>query len=318
MKKNRWIAVLAVMVMALAAFGCKTDIETEWKDKTYCSAVTFASEATADGVKVTMATTTAGAVIYYTTDGTLPTEKSTKYSKAIEFTKDATVKAIAIKEGIENSPVSVATVSIKEKTIIADETAPKDVKNFAVVNKDAAALLTWKDPTDRDLFGIEVTYCKSTSSRAISVMEKESIFVAPGTENAVITGLTNGTLYTFTVKAMDLSGNKSAGVIKTLTPSIIEKSPLQITLTPDVAAKTSGNAELLTALNKCTNAIINNKEKIDYNRMGTEMGKAVAKQSNPIIMDKTLVGRKVAEDVDKVNKYRSDQQSRFRGDKDYV
>ena len=47
-----------------------------------------------------MATTTAGAVIYYTTDGTLPTEKSTKYSKAIEFTKDATVKAIAIKEGI--------------------------------------------------------------------------------------------------------------------------------------------------------------------------------------------------------------------------
>ena len=245
MKKNSWIAVISAMVMALAAFGCKTDIETELKDKTYCSAVTFTSEATADGVKVTMATTTEGAVIYYTTDGTLPTKESTEYSESVEFTQDATVKAIAIKEGIENSPVSIVTVSIKEKTIIvdinADKTAPKDVKNFAVVNKDAAALLTWKDPTDSDLFGIEVTYCKSTSSRVISVMEKESIFVAPGTENAVITGLTNGTLYTFTVKAMDLSGNKSTGVTKTLTPSIIEKSPLQITLTPDVAAKTSGN-----------------------------------------------------------------------------
>ncbi|MCI6810176.1 MAG: SUMF1/EgtB/PvdO family nonheme iron enzyme [Spirochaetia bacterium] len=126
MKKHRWIAVISAMVMALAAFGCKTD--TEYVDKTYCSAVTFTSEATADGVKVTMATTTAGALIYYTTDGTLPTKESTKYSKAVEFTQDATVKAIAIKEGIENSPVSVATVSIKEKTIIVDKNAGEPLK----------------------------------------------------------------------------------------------------------------------------------------------------------------------------------------------
>ena len=284
MKKNSWIAVISAMVMALAAFGCKTDIETELKDKTYCSAVTFTSEATADGVKVTMATTTEGAVIYYTTDGTLPTKESTEYSESVEFTQDATVKAIAIKEGIENSPVSIVTVSIKEKTIIvdinADKTAPKDVKNFAVVNKDAAALLTWKDPTDSDLFGIEVTYCKSTSSRVISVMEKESIFVAPGTENAVITGLTNGTLYTFTVKAMDLSGNKSTGVTKTLTPSIIEKSPLQITLTPDVAAKTSGNVAVsVSAVTDSASAV----------------KKIAVKQGTDVAIDTVLKGTDITE-----------------------
>ena len=33
MKKNRWFAALAAMVMALAAFGCKTDTETEYVDK---------------------------------------------------------------------------------------------------------------------------------------------------------------------------------------------------------------------------------------------------------------------------------------------
>ena len=147
MKKHRWLAALAVMVMAFAAFDCKTDTDTEtgWKDKTYCSAVTFTSEATADGVKVTMATTTEGAVIYYTTDGTLPTKESTEYSEAVEFTKDATVKAIAIKEGIENSPVSVATVSIKEKTIIvdkkADETAPANVTELTATPKDSRILL---------------------------------------------------------------------------------------------------------------------------------------------------------------------------------
>ena len=257
-----------------------TETKIEYVDKTYCSAVTFTSEATADGVKVTMATTTEGAVIYYTTDGTLPTKESTEYSKAVEFTKDAMVKAIAIKEGVENSPVSVATVSIKEKTIIADETAPKDVKNFAVVNKDAAALLTWKDPADSDLFGIEVTYGTSTSSRAISVMEKESIFVAPGTENVVITGLTNGTLYTFTVKAMDLSGNKSTGVTKTLTPSIIEKSPLQITLTPDVTAKTNGNVTVsVSAVTDSASAV----------------KKIAVKQGTDVAIDTVLKGTDITE-----------------------
>ena len=35
MKKHKWFAALAVMAMALAAFGCKTDIETkiEYVDK---------------------------------------------------------------------------------------------------------------------------------------------------------------------------------------------------------------------------------------------------------------------------------------------
>ena len=163
MKKNRWLAVLSAMVMALAAFGCKTDTETEteWKDKTYCLAVTFTSEATVNGVKVTMATTTEGAAIYYTTDGTLPTKESTKYSEAVEFTKDVTVKAIAIKEGIENSPVSIATVSIKEKTIIvdkkADETAPANVTELTATPKDSRILLTWQDAADSDVYGYEVS-----------------------------------------------------------------------------------------------------------------------------------------------------------------
>ena len=35
MKKHRWFAVISAMVMALAAFGCKTDTETkiEYVDK---------------------------------------------------------------------------------------------------------------------------------------------------------------------------------------------------------------------------------------------------------------------------------------------
>lgn len=48
------------------------------------------------GTTVTLTTTTAGAEIYYTLDGTDPTKASTKYSSPIEIKKDTTIKAIAI------------------------------------------------------------------------------------------------------------------------------------------------------------------------------------------------------------------------------
>lgn len=56
-----------------------------------------------------------------------------------------------------------------------------------------------------------------------------------------ISNLTNGTEYAFTVKSVDTSGNKSAGVTKTITPSIIEKSPLQIALEPNTTERTNQN-----------------------------------------------------------------------------
>ena len=239
------VAGLALAAMALAAFGCKSEIEYVYK--TYCSAVTFTSEATADGVKVTMATTTEGAVIYYTTDGTLPTKESTKYSKAVEFTQDATVKAIAIKEGIENSPVSIATVSIKEKTITetkieyvdkkTDETAPANVTELAAQAKDSRILLTWKDAADSDVYGYEVSYSgtKPINRVVLPTLDTTSMMVPPKAGGTYINGLTNGTEYTFTVKTVDTSGNKSEGVIVKGTPVAIDAGEtLKITFTASV------------------------------------------------------------------------------------
>ena len=80
----------------------------------------------------------------------------------------------------------------------------------------------------------------------------------------------------------------------------------------------SNNANLIAAFKQYTQAIIDNKQDFDYGRMGTEMGKAVAQQNTPIIMDKTIVGQKVASTVKRTNDYYNDQQARFRGDKDYV
>ena len=55
---------------------------------------------------ITLSTASEGATIYYTTDNSKPTTASTPYTNMIEVAYNMTIKAIAIKEGMENSPVS--------------------------------------------------------------------------------------------------------------------------------------------------------------------------------------------------------------------
>lgn len=66
-----------------------------------------------ESVNVSISTTTAGATIYYTTDGTTPTASSTRYNSPFTLTATTTVKAVAMLNG-ESSRVATATYSIKQ------------------------------------------------------------------------------------------------------------------------------------------------------------------------------------------------------------
>ena len=55
---------------------------------------------------ITLFTATEGATIYYTTDNSQPTTASPQYTSAIEISSNTIIKAIAIKDGLDNSPVS--------------------------------------------------------------------------------------------------------------------------------------------------------------------------------------------------------------------
>jgi hypothetical protein len=61
---------------------------------------------------VTLTDATAGAVIYYTTNGTTPTTASTKYTAPIEITATETIKAIAVATGHTNSEVASVAYTI--------------------------------------------------------------------------------------------------------------------------------------------------------------------------------------------------------------
>lgn len=72
---------------------------------------------------VTISCTTAGATIYYTTDGTAPTTSSAVYSTPIAINETTTVKAMGVKAGMTNSSVATATYTIQQMpaiTTIAD------------------------------------------------------------------------------------------------------------------------------------------------------------------------------------------------------
>lgn len=265
MKKTRIFAVLAAMTMGLAVFGCKAETETEYEEKIYAEAVTFTAEDAGDaGVKVAMATKTEGAAIYYTID---KSSESLKYSEPLTFSKDTEIKAFAVKEGIENSPISVAKVSIKTKTITEkvyvcakcqkeyktaqeaidccaetlDTTAPADVTELVAAAKDSSVVLTWKDATDEDIFGYLVSWKAESQGRALVALEKDSLIAAKGQQGCVVTGLTNGTKYTFTVKTMDTSGNTSGGVTVDATPVVVDsKETMKIALSvPEAKSNTS-------------------------------------------------------------------------------
>ncbi len=69
--------------------------------------------AVAKGTSISITDSTKGAVIYYTVNGTVPTAKSTKYTKAFTVSADETVKAIAIATGDSASVVATAKFTIK-------------------------------------------------------------------------------------------------------------------------------------------------------------------------------------------------------------
>jgi hypothetical protein len=89
-----------------------------------------------------------------------------------------------------------------------DTTAPAEVSGLAGAAGDGSVTVTWTDPPDADLDHIEITW---TGGAAV-------LKVAAGEQTRTVTGLGNGTAYTFTLTAVDASGNKSAGQTITLTP----------------------------------------------------------------------------------------------------
>ena len=116
LKKVAGVALAAVL--ALGMFSCSNGIaypvmETVVMETVATPEFSVASGAVNSGTEVTITCSTEGAKIYYTTDGTEPTASGTEYTAAISVTPPMTLKAIAVKDGMNNSDVASASYTIK-------------------------------------------------------------------------------------------------------------------------------------------------------------------------------------------------------------
>ena len=99
-----------------------------------------------ESVFVSIATETQDAEIYYTLDGTDPsTENGELYEGEIEITETTTVKAIAVKDGWNNSEVAEAKYT---KTVVV-EGGIVDVLNLALTGAEGTTYSSWSGKTSK-------------------------------------------------------------------------------------------------------------------------------------------------------------------------
>jgi hypothetical protein len=145
---------------------------------------------------VSISTTTSGATIRYTTNGTNPTSTSgTVYSGPVAIGATTTVKAIAYLSGSTDSTVTTATYTIN----LSDTTPPTAPGSLlGVATSNTQVNLSWTASTDNiGVTGYRVYRGGSQVGTTSSLTYSD-------------TGLTAGTSYSYYVRAQDAANNLSA------------------------------------------------------------------------------------------------------------
>jgi len=94
---------------------------------------------------ITITSATAGAGIYYTTDGTDPDNTSTLYAGPVNIAATTTLKAIALKAGMGDSPITSGVYNITTPVAIADlATLRTQAQDGTIYQLNSEALLTYQ------------------------------------------------------------------------------------------------------------------------------------------------------------------------------
>jgi len=128
------------------------------------------------GQTITLNTITQGATIYYTIDGSDPSLNSNKYINPIELTSNTTIKAIAIKEGMNDSIIIDEIYTIKHIYIAGAFNDGAD--GYWNTSRDVACF--WKDGQKTDL--TEIGY--AAYARAIAVNNNHVYIAGDLADNA--------------------------------------------------------------------------------------------------------------------------------------
>lgn len=163
------------------------------------------------------------------------------------FTLKTIDKSTNVSAGVSSENVSPVDSS--------DKTPPEEVTNLKLKVADGIAKLTWTDSVSEDVFGYEITYdgkkIEYASRSLFTSMAENTVFVSPGTQKYEFE-VETGKEYSFTIKAVDTSGNKSEGITKSIKlMDVIEPVPFATrTQTLDLIFGTDAVAEITLTIDR--------------------------------------------------------------------
>ncbi len=164
-----------------------------------------------------------------TTDaGSFEVDVSKLYLKAGTVLDRATKASYVIKLRATDSNLATDT-SNKEETLTVTPPPPAQPTGFAAAPRHQSVYLAWTDPSDSSITGWEVRYKVKTGSygdwTAIPGSQAD-------TTSHTVPNLTNGTEYTFQVRAVNLIGDGAPSAALDATPAPVPAQPTGFTATP--------------------------------------------------------------------------------------
>ncbi len=208
---------------------------------------TPASQSFSGTLSVSLTDNTTGATIYYTTDGSTPSQASALYTGPIGVTTTTTIKAIASASGYLQSAVSSATYTLQNQTAtpVFAPAAGTYVSAQSVTISDATSGAAIRYTTD----GSTPTAASALYSGAITVSASKTLKAI-----AIASGLTNSTVATasYTIQSSGTGinfGNGFASALSTMTfngSTKLDDSRLQLT---DAGANEASSAFYNTPFN---------------------------------------------------------------------
>ena len=206
-------------------------------------------------VTVSITDSTAGASIYYTTDGSAPTTSSTRYTGPIQITQTRTVRAMAAANGMADSGVASATYTIRVAAPVLGPASGTYSAPVTVTITDSTPGATIFYTAD----GSTPTTSSTRYTGPISVTRTTTIRAM-----AAATGMTNSGVSSasYTLKAATPTFDPPAGsyLVGPLTVSISSASPgVTIYYTTDGSTPTTSSTRytgpILVILNTTVKAI---------------------------------------------------------------
>ncbi len=210
-----------------------------------------------DSVSVTLATTTSGASIRYTTDGTDPSASSTLYSAPITLTQSATLKAKGFLSGYNDSATASAAFTITATPTVATPTITPNGGTY----------------TD----SVSVTLATTTSGASIR-------YTTDGTDPSA-----SSTLYSAPITLTQSATLKAKGFLSGYNDSTTASAAFTITATPTVATPTiTPNGGTYTNSVSVTLTTQTSGASIRYTTDGTDPSASSTLYSAPITLTQSV------------------------------